>query len=301
MEEFTLEKIKGIEPKNMLPNKVGLVLEGGGTRGYYSAGVMDAFLKADIMFPYVIGVSAGAGNATSFISGQIGRNKQMIEHFITHKRYVSFTNYMKNKSVFGMDFIFGEIPQKHCFFDWDMLKKSKTRFLTGAFDCEKGETVWFEKEDLRTGLGILIASCSLPFFSPMVKYKKKILLDGGILHPIPIEKSIEDGNEFHVIILTQNEGYQKKGKKYAFFEFYYRMYPKLVETMKIRHEIYNQQVELCEELQRQGKAIIIRPLQSLEVSRMTKDVKKLLALYQEGEDETQKVIEILKEKYRINS
>ena len=38
----------------------GLVLEGGGMRGVFTSGVLDAFMKHDVHFPYTVAVSAGA-------------------------------------------------------------------------------------------------------------------------------------------------------------------------------------------------------------------------------------------------
>ncbi|MFR2511299.1 MAG: patatin-like phospholipase family protein [Lachnospira eligens] len=60
--------------------KTGLVLEGGAMRGIFSAGVLDYMLKKDIYYDYVIGVSAGAGNAVNYVSRQEGRTKKIITH-----------------------------------------------------------------------------------------------------------------------------------------------------------------------------------------------------------------------------
>ena len=52
---------------------VGLVLEGGGMRGLYTAGVLDTFLDAGIKVDGVVSVSAGALFGVNFLSKQKGR------------------------------------------------------------------------------------------------------------------------------------------------------------------------------------------------------------------------------------
>lgn len=283
MQKFTHSPISGQNLKNILPKGAALVLEGGGLRGYYSAGVLEAFLEKDLLFPYIIGVSAGAANALSYISGQPMRSRQLIENYVTSPRYVSKRNLLFKGSMFDFDYIFETIPQEHAFFDWDVFKAQKTRFLTGAMNCADGKTIWFEKEDVCSPFTVTRASCSIPFLTKVQHFKGFDLVDGGVSDPIPIEKSIEDGNTFHVIVLTRNEGYRKKpfGHK-TFLKIAAAKYPALAETMLCRHEVYNRQLELCEKLEREGRAVIIRPKEPIRVGRTSSDVQTLLNLHDEG-------------------
>ena len=280
---FTEPIIKGVKHTNLLPHGTALVLEGGGTRGFYSAGVFEAFMDAGIMFPYIVGVSAGAANALTYIAGQKGRNRMIVEKYVGDHRYVSRRNLFRRRSLFGYDFIFETIPNKHIFWDKEVFDNTDIRFLTGAIDCVSGKTVWFEKSEISDGFIVARASCSVPMVSKIVKYNGLELLDGGIGDPIPIEKSIADGNKFHVVVLTRNQGYVKEPfRNVGLLKLLYRKYPKLVETMLKRHEIYNRQLALCEQLEHEKKALIIRPLQPLSVDRTAADTKKLLELYDEG-------------------
>jgi len=284
--EFTHTPIIAKMPASILPEGTALVLEGGGTRGFYSAGVFEAFYDAGIMFPYIVSVSAGSANALSYVAGQPGRNRQVVEHYAGDPRYVSRRNLLRHRSIFGMEFVFHEIPQKHIYVDWEMFEKQDICFLTGALDCKTGQTVWFEKRELTPQLEPVMASCSVPLLSPIVQYKGYDLLDGGIADPIPIEKSIADGNRFHVVVLTRNNGYRKEAFGHGrLLTLFYRKYPKLVEAILKRHETYNRQLDLCEQLEKEGKAVIIRPLKQLQVERTESDSGKLLALYDEGHAE----------------
>lgn len=262
--------------------KVSLVLEGGGMRSFYTAGVLDAFLEHNMNFEYVITVSAGATNVVSYISQQLYRNLEILEKYVCNYRYMSKRNILRCGSMIGMDYIFDEIPNKLLPFDWVAFHTSKARYLTGAFDCNTGETIWYEKEAIDKESKVLRATCSLPFISKMVSLDGRKLLDGGLSHAIPIQKAIEDGNIFHVVVLTRNVGYQKPPSSSIPYKIAYKKFPKVAEVMEQRHILYNRQLELCEQLEREGKAIIIRPRKKLEVSRLEKNNQKIIELYHEG-------------------
>ena len=295
--QYTHEIIKGIAHANMLPKGTSLVLEGGGTRGFFSAGVFEAFMDEGIMFPYILGISAGAANAMSYIAGQRGRNRQIVAQYISHKDYVSFRNLFKVKSLFGYDYIFKTIPQNHVFWDEEIFNATDTRFIIGTIDINTGKSCWFEKDeiDLSDCINTLIAACSLPLLSEIVHYGGKELMDGGISDPIPIEKAIADGNDFHVVVLTRNMGYRKAPFKFkGLMKLFYKKYPHFIDAVVNRHIIYNRQLALCEKLAQEGKAIIIRPQTPLSLGRSATDTNKLLQLYDEGHDEGKKAVDKLK-------
>ena len=278
MTDYTLQPIPGKTLSRRLPEGTALVLEGGGLRGYYSCGVMEVFMEKDLLFPYIIGVSAGAANALSYISGQPGRSREIID----------------------FDYIFGTVPEKHIFFDWDKFHEQDTRFLTGAMNCADGKTVWFEKDTLKAPFMASRASCSVPLITKIQHYMGYDLLDGGISDPIPIEKSLADGNTFHVIVLTRNKGYQKEPFGHtAFLKAAFRKYPAVAEAMRTRHEIYNRQLALCEKLEKAGRAVIVRPLKPLNVSRTKAEVPALLALHDEGLYEGRAALGSIKEMLSI--
>lgn len=276
-------------------SKIGLVLEGGGMRGVYTTGVLDFFLEKDLYFSYVVGVSAGACNAVSYISGQKGRNLEIYMKFVRDKRYMSFRNLLMTQSLFGMDFIFDEIPNKHIFFDFDHFQKSQSSFIIGTTDCITGEPVYFEKEDIEKKFTVLRASASLPMIAPIVRYKGLELLDGSIADPIPIQKSIEDGNEKHIVVLTRSKGYRKPLESSStLLKFKYRKYPRLVQTMMNRNEHYNQVLEQIYELEQKGRVLVLQPSAELVVGRYEKDPNKLYKLYQNGyRDAKQKLKQII--------
>lgn len=262
---------------------VGLVLEGGGMRGLYTCGVLESFMEKDLYFNYVIGVSAGACNAVSYISRQQGRNEKVIIGYVDDWRYMSLRNLLLHKSYFGMDFIFDEIPNRHVPFDYETFQKASGRFLVGTTDCRTGKPVYLSKEELGEKYEALRASSSLPLLSPVIKYKGYDLLDGGIADSIPIKKAIQDGNDRNVIVLTRNKGYRKSpGKFNALLKWKYRSYPLLVEAILNRYKMYNDTLDYIEKLEQEGKVLVIRPLQPLKVGRLEKNPQRLSALLNSG-------------------
>ncbi len=263
----------------------GLVLEGGGMRGLYTAGVLDFFLEKDLIFDYVIGVSAGASNATSYISRQKGRNKVVNTAFVDDWRYMSLKSLVKKGSLFGLDFLFDEIPNRKVPFDYETFFSSPITFKIGVTDCITGKPLYFDKEDLDKKLTVLQASVSLPLVSPIVKFKGYHLLDGGITDPIPVCQAMADGYPKNIIVLTRNRGYQKEPVSRPLsllLEKKYREYPNLVKAMLNRYQIYNETLDYIEELEQKGQTVVIRPSKKLEVDRFEKNADKLLALHAQG-------------------
>ncbi|MVP02412.1 patatin-like phospholipase family protein [Paenibacillus lutrae] len=265
-------------------NSLGLVLEGGGMRGVYTAGVLEYFMENDWYVPYVIGVSAGACNAASYLSRQPGRNKQVTIGFVTDKRYISYRNLMRERSIFGMNFIFNEIPQNLVPFDFETFYGRGNELVIGTTDAISGEAVFYRKnEALDMTLSLIRASSSLPFVSQPVQHDNRTLFDGGISAPIPIHQSIRDGNERNIIILTRPRGYRKKPFKQQWFaQRFYPGYPGLVRALVERSLVYNRTLEDIERMEDEGKVLVIRPSAQVKVGRMEKDSSKLEALHDLG-------------------
>ncbi|MEG1481731.1 patatin-like phospholipase family protein [Clostridium sp.] len=261
-----------------------LILEGGTFRPIFTAGILDALLDNDIIFPYCVGVSAGICNAFSYFSKQHGRNLEIIENYRNDKRYISFRNFLKCKSLFGLDFVFDEIPNKLNPFDMDTLCNYDGKLLVGVTNAETGETEYLDGKTIDEKSMMLRATCAIPLFFPAIKIKDKYYYDGGLCDPIPIKKAIADGNDKHLIILTRPKSYRKtlgKGNILA-SKLVSRKYSNLKDAFLTRHNHYNETVKYCEELEKSGSAIILRPTESQAIDSFEKDVNKLKEAYQNG-------------------
>lgn len=274
----------------------GLVLEGGTFRPIFSAGVMDALLENNIMFPYCIGVSAGISNGVSYISKQPRRNLKILEEYRNDKRYIGVNNFIKNKSLFGIDFLFDEVPNNLIPFDMKTYMEYQGKVLVGVTNANTGEPEYFDGKNLDEKCTPLRATCAIPLVFPAIKMKDGLYYDGGIADPIPIKKSISDGNDKNLIILTRPKEYRKTLNKSNVIaaKVLKKKFPKLVKPLLERHELYNETVKYCEELERKGKAIIIRPNHDEAIESFEKDINKIKAAYNCGYNKCLSRIEEIK-------
>ncbi|RJX40180.1 patatin family protein [Paenibacillus pinisoli] len=275
----------------------GLILEGGGMRGIYTAGVLEYFSEHGIYFPYTIGVSAGACMGASYLSRQLGRNRIVNVNWVSDPRYISWRNLWRNGQLFGMDFIFDEIPNKLVPFDYEAFQNSPEEYVIGTTDCITGEAVYYRKSDPGYDLlKLLRASSSLPFIAPIVEFGGRKLLDGGIADPIPLREAEKEGYKRNVLILTRNSDYRKSRSRFPWLlKRAYAKYPKLVETMLHRYEVYNETLAYIESQEKSGNVFVIRPQEPLVVGRMERDPRKLDALYMQGYRDAGKLMPSLQE------
>ncbi|MFD2511459.1 patatin family protein [Halalkalibacter alkalisediminis] len=265
-------------------NQVGLVLEGGGMRGLYTAGVLEFFMEHELYFPYVIGVSAGACMAASYLSRQKGRNKRVNVDLVSDPRFLSFRNFIARRELFGMDFLFDMIPNQMVPFDYNRFEKEKGNFVVVTTDCQTGEARYFEKQELgKDILKILRASSSLPFIAPVVEHNGFTLLDGGISDPIPIKKAQQEGYRKNIVVMTKEEEYRlQKSKWSGLFPFLCRKYPKIAPLLAQRYRLYNETVDFIKEGIKEGNVLLIQPSKELAVKRIERNQQKLQDLYSLG-------------------
>lgn len=263
--------------------KIGLILEGGGMRGCYTAGVLDWFLDNGLEFQQIYGVSAGACGAMSYLSRQRERTVQINTQFCTDPRYVSYRMLLTKGSIFGMDFMFHEIPDKLLPFDYDTFFANTATLTAVTTNCETGLPEYHPVLN-RKDIEYVKASSSLPMMARIVEVDGLKLLDGGASDSIPVEKALADGFCKNIIVLTRNKGYQKKRGKFNFLYHlrYGRRYPKLVKTLCGRWQNYNKSLALCEQLEQAEDAIVLRPSEPVQVDRAERDPQKLWALYHNG-------------------
>lgn len=259
-----------------------LILEGGTLRPIFSAGVMDALLDNNITFPYCIGVSDGITNGVSYISKQKGRNLEVVTKYRNDNRYLSYRNFLRCKSIFGLDFVFDEIPNNLIPFDMDTYRKYPGKVLVGVTNAHTGKTEYLNGKDLDDKATMLRATCAIPLLFPVIKINGKEYYDGGLCDPIPIKKAIADGNTKHLIVLTQPKGYKKElsKKNILVAKLLNKKYPNLKTPLLNRHNHYNETVKFCEQLENEGKVLILRPEYNLD--SFEKDINKLKSSYDHG-------------------
>lgn len=274
--------------------EAGLVVEGGGMRGVYTAGVLDYFMEKNLYFDDCYGVSAGACHISSYVSKQIGRSIKVTLDYINDKRYCSVNSLIKTGDMFGVEMLYDLIPNKLELYDYDTFNKFKGNFYSVVTNCKTGKAEYMKIKDMKKDIIAVRASSSLPLLSRIVEINGKEYLDGGITDSIPIKKSIKDGHKKNVVILTRDKTYRKSKPKFlSLLKFKYKKYPNLVKAIENRYKIYNETLDFLEEEKAKNKVFIIQPKLPVKISRIEKDKDKLKELYDQGYEDAKELYEDL--------
>lgn len=267
----------------VVTQNIGLVLEGGGMRGVFTSGVLDAFMKHNIYFKYIVAVSAGACNGMSYVSRQPRRARLSNIDYLARYNYIGIRHLVSQGCIFDSKLLYDKFPNKLLPFDFDEYFKHSKNFEMVTTNCLTGLPMYLkELEDHQRSLDIVRASSSLPYVSKIVHVDGIPMLDGGIVDSIPVQRAIDMGYTNNVVILTRNKGWKDEGKDRKVPHFVYKNYPRLRVALSRRHIAYNQQIELVNRLEENGQIKCIRPLRPIEVGRIEKDTDKLERLYEEG-------------------
>lgn len=265
-------------------SKCALVLEGGGNRGIFTSGVLDAFIEAGITFPYVIGQSYGSCNGASFLGKNIRRQHDMIINYTNDKRYMSVNSIVKNGQYLNLDWDFGELSYELMPLNQENFEHSGATFCVVVSNAETAKAEYLYPKSLREwGCLPLKASCAMPLATNGVEIDKTRYFDGGITDSIPLKKAFDDGCDRAVVILTQDTDFVKapiKGKRLIRRSL--KKYPLLADALLNRHIMYNEQREYARAQEAAGRALIIYPERPLACSAIEKNTNKLEVIYQLG-------------------
>lgn len=267
-----------------------LVLQGGAMKSMFTTGVLDAFLEEGLVFPYIVGVSAGAANGLPFLAREKGRTCRVNLTYLQDPRFMSIKNYRKVGSYFNFDFIYYEVPHQIDPFDYEALFQAEEELEIGATNCDTGEVDYFSfqeakrSNDYQTFLKSLYASCSVPCICKPISINGVSYLDGGIGDPIPTRRAREQGYQNQVVILTHPLE-QKQSSRIRNLPprwVYRNSYPSVVTLCKHYTEIYNQTIDFLHAEQRKNKIIVIAPDDTFGVRGVSKNRSKLIRFYFHG-------------------
>ncbi len=261
----------------------GLVLEGGGMRGVFTSGVLDAFMKNERYFRYVVAVSAGACNGMSYISRQPRRARISNIDMLVKYDYLGVRQLVSHGCIYDPELLYERFPNELVPFDYETYFANAGTFEVVTTNCLTGNAEYLsELSDPRRAIDIVHASSSLPYVCKTIDVDGVPMLDGGIVDSIPVMRAIEQGHQRNVVVCTRTRGYRSTGHDRKIPKFIYRKYPRLRVALSRRIAVYNEQLALVERLEDEGRIICIRPQRTMDVDRMTKDAGRLEALYEEG-------------------
>lgn len=276
--------------------KFGIVMEGGGMRGLYTAGVIDILMENDIYADSAVGVSAGAVFGCNYKSRQIGRVLRYNKKYCKDKRLASVRNWITTGDVYSKEFGYNELPWKLDIFDRETYSQDPMHFTVVCTDLDTGKPVYHEcqngdVEDIEW----MRASASIPVASRPVKLAGKKLLDGGVSDPIPVEWMLAQGYEKVVVVLTRDAQYRKTAnpKLQLFLKMVLHKYPAFLKDLEERHIHYNETLDKLSSLEKEGRVHIIRPSQPIKAAMIERDENNLEQIYQTGREDMKKDLDKL--------
>ena len=268
-------------------SKLGLVVEGGGVRAIYAAGVLDVLHDMCLPFSGVIGVSAGAIHGISFVSGQKGRSYRIYTRFCRDSRFFSFRTWLCTGNIVDNDFCYRQIPQELEPFDQKAFEASGMEFWTVSTNLETGKPEYIRMRDCFAEIDALIASASLPYVSKPVHYRGKLLLDGGCSDRVPLRAFQSMGFDRNVVVLTHPEDHRVKDRDAALVRLFYRKYPAFCRTFENSPQDYEKTQFYLKAEEQKGTVFIIRPKAPIPLSRLSHDPQAIIRAYEMGRRDAQ--------------
>ena len=277
--------------------KTGLVLEGGGMRGLFTAGVMDVMMAHGIRFDGIVGVSAGATFGCNYKSHQAGRVLRYNIRFKDDPRYMGLRSLLRTGDLVGAEFSYHTLPNELDVFDSETFNNDPAEFHVVCTDVQTGEPVYHRIDQMDDeGLEWIRASASMPLVSRPVPLDDRLLLDGGISDSIPLRYFQGQGFDRNIVILTQPKGfYKKRTKLMPLFHLFMRRYPAIVRAMSRRHIMYNEELAFLEEQEQQGSILLISPQDTLPIGRTEQDEAKMRRVYDMGRQKAEGMLTQIKD------
>lgn len=277
--------------------KTAAIDVGGGLRDIYAAGVLDYCLEHGIDFDLCIGISAGSANMASYVAGQKGRNYLFYREYSQRPEYMSFENFLKNRSFVNVDYIYstlsnsdGEYP-----LNYKAIAKSDKQMITVATNALTGRPAYFDKSKIaRDNYDIFKASCSIPVVNKPYPIANIPFFDGALSDPIPLDKALEMGADKVVVILSKPQEKDRTPYKDDLVASFMKQYPKAAAQLRTRTKRYNEAVHKARELEKEGKALIVSPDDTCGIDTLSRDSEALHQLYLKGYSDGSKIEEFLK-------
>ena len=272
---------------------LGIVDVGGGMKAVYSAGIYDYLIDRQVKFDYGIGVSAGASNMISYVTGQRGRDYTYYADSTFRKDYMGMWSLLHTGSYLNLDYIYttlcntgGDYP-----IDYTAFCRTAMRYYIVATDAQTGEPRYFDNSDIRLdSYEALKASCAIPVACrPPLVYGRPYF-DGGVADPVPYKKALADGCDRLVVLLMRPADEPKQPEKFTgAMSLFLKKYPAVMGKIKNRHVVYNDAVAELKKLEKEGRALIVSPSDTCGVGTFTKDREAYRRLYEKGYRDAEKI------------
>jgi predicted patatin/cPLA2 family phospholipase len=280
-------------------SKLGLCIQGGGSRGIYAAVPLDLLMQNSIWADEVFGTSCGGLMGCDYVSKDIGRSAKLALLMAKDKKFFDpFRLFSHKRTMFDYRHLVFDIPKKELPFSFDVFNQNPCKLYVLASNALTGKTDYLEKNTPHFLPDAIAASAALPLTSVPVKFNGMPYLDGGITCPIGFEKALADGCDKVIVIATQAKGYRKgeiRALENRLVKRMYHAYPNWLVAYEKNHEVYNAQMDLMDRYAEEGKIFVIYPSVDPHVSHSERDIEKLNELMELSRKDANAQISSLKE------
>ncbi len=273
-------------------NKTGksaLVVEGGGMRSIFAAGVLHAFGKVGFdPFDLYIGVSAGACHLASHLAGQNSRNFDITLRYSLNSKFINPWRFLRGGHLMDLDWMWEQTISNHRLdlaYLFNKLRTQNKEYIIVATSMDTGNALYLHPDE-NTLEHFLKVSSSLPiFYRNILEVNGEKATDGGIADAIPVREAYSRGATDITVIRSRSSGYVKKQSRLIFIlSIYFRKYPRLVEKFRKRAHNYMAAVDFIHHPPEDIRVTELAPPNDVGIGRTTQNESVLKATYQMGID-----------------
>ena len=269
-----------------------MVLEGGGWRGLYTLGVLDALMQENINLRSTVGISAGALSGLGYLTGQIGWGARVDLRFRHDRNYCGIGAIKRDKGVTGFSYLFKDI-MKELPLDKKRFRETSRELAVGVTNMLTGKIEYHEKGKCNMS-AMVRASATVPYVSRPVVIGGIPYLDGGCAEKIPFSWAEARGEKKIVIVKTREWDYTRDEDPLMLNDLMYHKYPEFVESMNKANAEFNELNERLKVMHESGEVYVIAPSQPVIVKRFEGDMEKLGDLYWLGFNDAKAQLDAIK-------
>jgi len=282
--------------------KTAIVLEGGGLRGAYTAGVCAWFIENNIEFDIHIGISSGAMHACSLAMKDIKLLHDSSVDYAVHPNNVGLRAFLNEGTPVGYNYMFDEILSKELNLTAERLRKIDSLVEFGIYRLAVQKTEWYNQNDMDDKIKLLQAACTLPIAGRNVKVNGEWFMDGGVTTMIPVERALEHNVDKMIVVTTKPSNFVRKDNgpiTQFFLDLFYFKYKTLLQDFRKRKDVYNREMELVRKLEKEEKIIHLHPSMDFGAKRFSATLEQVQSMYDLGrsdcEAKKETIIKFLKQ------
>lgn len=271
-----------------------LVVEGGGMRGAFTCGVLDAFLQQNFNpFDLFVGVSSGSTNLANYLAKQQGRNIELYLDHSLRPEFIRYGRFFKGGDLLDMQWMWDTVEKENPL-DQNTLFAQNPDFYMVLTHARSGHAEYLRagKDNIIDGLR---ASSSIPYLTrKAVDIFGEPYFDGGVADALPVQWAAQQSNIKNLLVIrTRTKSYFKASSKadQFFAKYLMNQYAGFSDSLKQRCQRYNATVDFMRQNNQQGILEVCPPDDKMLAGRLCKDKRKLQYTYEVGLDCGRKAIE----------